>query len=40
LPDRNCDRARKSFSDTEKFIAAVQASYAQNTLGFAAMWRA
>jgi hypothetical protein len=25
----NCDRARKSFSGAEKFIAAVRASYAQ-----------
>jgi hypothetical protein len=31
LHDHNCDRDPESFSDAEKFTAAVQASHAQNT---------
>jgi hypothetical protein len=34
------DRPPESLSDAKKFIDAVRASYAQNTLGFAAMWSA
>ncbi len=33
LHDHHCDRAPKSFRDSEKFIAAVQACHAQKNTG-------
>jgi len=37
MHDHNCDRAPKSFSYSEKFIAAVQACHAQKHPLFATL---